>query len=275
MRRHGQPSEAIRDFGCRNFLIYGLDPLSILGIFKGPTGRVLKKKIMINHKKSILAAGVALVAAASTNAATISYTLFDTVSPQPLDWSQLTIAVQQWNPALFPGATLNSAYYTLDGSIIGDARGENSAGSPATITLTLGASLTAILPGVVGLYQTLPTATQSFGATAFDGLNDFDGTSGQTFLGLSGLDSDIGTITGSLVGFIGAGNVITPGILLAQGSSTGTGSGNVTTQFSSAAGAKLTITYDYTPAEVPEASTYAAAFGLVGLVGFRWFRSRR
>lgn len=230
---------------------------------------------MINYKKSILAIGVALAATASANAATVSYTLFDTLAVQNLNWQNLSIAITQWNPALFPGATLNSAYYTLEGMILGDAKGENGAASPATITLNLSANIQGFLPGAPLLFATIPTATQSFNALAFDGNNDFGGDSGAAFLGLTGSDLDIGPISGSLVPFIGAGNHASSGIILATGSSTATGSATVTTQFAAQAGGKLTITYDYTPAEVPEASTYAAAFGLVGLVGFRWFRSRR
>lgn len=41
------------------------------------------------------------------------------------------------------------------------------------------------------------------------------------------------------------------------------------------AGVEVTVSYNWQTPEVPEASTYAAAFGLVGLVGFGWVRSRR
>lgn len=41
------------------------------------------------------------------------------------------------------------------------------------------------------------------------------------------------------------------------------------------AGVEVTVNYSWQTPEVPEASTYAAAFGLVGLVGFGWVRSRR
>lgn len=41
------------------------------------------------------------------------------------------------------------------------------------------------------------------------------------------------------------------------------------------AGVEVAVNYNWQTTEVPEASTYTAAFGLVGLVGFRWLRSRR
>ncbi len=41
------------------------------------------------------------------------------------------------------------------------------------------------------------------------------------------------------------------------------------------AGVEVTINYDWQTPQVPESSTYAAVFGLVGLVGFGWVRNRR
>jgi hypothetical protein len=215
--------------------------------------------------------GLSLAAALSANAATATYTVFDNTGVTPTtNWTD-TFTIPQFD-AVGLDATLVSVQYTLTANVLGTARAESLDAGSASITLNISATVTVSGPSLASLVS-IPTGSQLFAATAFDGSIDFGGASGATFPGLTGSDSDSGTLTGgSLLPYLGVGNVA--GSIGANGTSSGSGAGNLITQFATAAGAKLEITYTYNQNEVPEASTWAA-IGFVAFVGGSTFLRRR
>jgi len=215
--------------------------------------------------------GLSLAAALSANAATATYTVFDNTGVTPTtNWTD-TFTIPQFD-AVGLDATLLSVQYTLIANVLGTAQTESLDAAPASITLNIAATVTVAGPNLASLVS-VPTGTQLFSASIFDGFLDFGGTSGAMFPGLTGSDSDSGTLTGaSLLPYIGVGTVA--GSVGAAGTSSGSGAGNLITAFATAAGAKLEVTYTYSQNEVPEASTWAA-IGFVAFVGGSTFLRRR
>ncbi len=229
------------------------------------------------NKKLLFGFGAAIAAILTGNAATVSYTLHDTAGNQALDWNITGINIPQFNPSL---GTLTAITYRAEGTVAGNAKGENTGGSAATITLNLQATISTAGP-LFSTFSTIPLATQSFLATAWDGLTDFGGDSGKTYTGLTGSDNDSSTVNSSnslwavFLGFyVGTGNVPLTASFSAIGSSQATGSANVATEFNATAGGKLFIDYTYNETQVPEASTYAAV-GFLGLAVFGAYRRAR
>lgn len=197
---------------------------------------------------------LSLVVPATTWADTQTWT--DTIPVASTNWSG-NLSVPLFNPSL---GSLISVDITLDGSVSGTAKYENLSASPATINLNLQATITLTKPDTSTLVQIIPLANISDPATAYDLTTDFDGDSGGTFSGLSGAASDSTTLTApaDLALFTGIGTISLPAS--ATGASFGSGSGNLITQFSSSAGAGMTVKYNYS-VEVPEPGTLALLSG--------------
>lgn len=229
------------------------------------------------NKKSLFGFGAAIAAILMGNAATVSYTLHDTAGNQALDWNITGINVPQFNPSL---GTLTAITYRAEGTVAGTAKGENTGGSAATITLNLQATISTAGP-LFSTFSTIPLATQNFSATVWDGVTDFAGGSGRTYTGLTGSDFDSSTVNNSnplwaffLATYVGTGNVSGTASFAAIGSSQATGSANVATEFNATAGGRLFIDYTYNEIQVPEASTYAAV-GFLGFAAFGAYRRAR
>ena len=136
--------------------------------------------------------------------------------------------------------------------------------------LNLSAQITLVNPSSNTLAVVLPVVNSTFNATAFDGVIDFGGTSGVTFTNLSGSASVSNgpSLSPSLIAtFVGVGNV-TLG-QNATGNSSGTGAGNLITQFATQAGSVAKVTYSYQP--VPE----PASMAVLGLGAAALLRRRR
>ena len=156
---------------------------------------------------------------------------------------------------------LNSITIELIGTVTGSAWAESLDASPTTVTLTLQA-LVGFSVGNTSLLQVIPTVASNSNLTAFDGTIDFAGPSGIAFEGLMG--TDVGSIVlmgAAMDPWIGQGTVT--GLCSGTGQSTGTGAGNLVTQFATQAGCDVAITYDYTPQPtspiptVPEPGTFS------------------
>ncbi len=212
----------------------------------------------------LLSISVVLVIAlaAGANADTISFSGF--VPLGTTNWAN-SITFPRFNPAL---GTLDSIEFTLYGHVEGSAGFENKDAAPATITMDLQALLRLRRPDDSLLVLTIPVVSTIDSASAWDGADDYAGTSGKTYLNLAAdsIDSAVTSAPADIALFTGIGNIILP--VTANGASTGSGAGNLLLQFSTSASAEASVTYHYT---VPE----PAAAGLMGLAGMFLLPRRR
>ncbi len=160
---------------------------------------------------------------------------------------------------------LTSIYVKLIGEVSGDAKGENlSTTAPDTITLELSAMISLDLPGFLTLAEVLPLADETFMAAIYDGVTDFDGPSGESFLGLNAMDMDSSEFFNPFIlnQFIDVAFIDLEAD--ASGQSKAVGGGNVASQFNTDASYSYEITYKYIPTPAS-----AAVLGLGGLVATR------
>jgi hypothetical protein len=206
---------------------------------------------------TLAAAAAAALAAGAASAATS-----DTFGPAMTNWTE-TLSVDMFDGSL---GTLTKATFKLIGEVNGSASGESLDAAPATVTLDLSAEIEATAGSL--LLVTLPTVSESFGATAFDGTIDFGGTSGVAFLDRTAMDMDTIEVTDAAALALLTGPGTIDWTVSATGMSVGTGAGNLITQFMTNAGASIEVSYMYdavtTPIPVPAALPMLVA-GLAGL----------
>ena len=185
----------------------------------------------------------------------------------PTDWIN-SLIIPQFDPTT---GTLNSIKFTLEGTVDGDVSLENLGGSPATINSTLQAPINATLP-VLGILTVSPSSGRSDMLAAFDGTNDFGGTSGVSAQPVTPatLTDMIGPSANAalLALFTGVGNVNIPVEADGMASASAPGGAIFVSQFLTRAKAKLIVDYDFTPAGpvVPEPWTvFLLGSGLLGV----------
>ncbi len=215
--------------------------------------------------KSVIVSAVAVAALAGSALADVSYT--NGFPSTNTNWIT-SVALPQWDPALFPGEELVSVSLKLSASIDGRIRAESLDNAESVITAALSAQVMANAPSGLQVIS-LPLANQVFNATAFDGAIDFGGTSGFDTGALNGSDMDTNTLSlpTDLSAYIGAGNISVD--LAADGLSSVSGAGNIVSIINTAAGAELEITY------VTRIIPTPGAAALVGLGGLLVARRRR
>lgn len=163
---------------------------------------------------------------------------------------------------------LKSITFSLVGQVQGTGKAESQDTSASDVTLSLSSLLTLYRPDNSVLVVANPVFSETFALSAFDGTIDFAGTSGastglrsstgsNSFISYS--SSDFGLFSSDGLGFINLG-------LNATGASSGSGSGNLLTQFETAAAGRLTVTYEYISA-VPEPETYLMMLTGLALAG--------
>ena len=176
--------------------------------------------------------------------ATVSFS--DTIAVTPTNWSDV-VELPKFDPTL---GTLTSIEFVLDGAVEGSAKYESLDSSPATILLELKAEIELLRPDNTLIVGVIPGVEETDSATAFDLAIDFDGTSGGTFDNLDGNVTSGPTVlmTPADIAFFtdiaGGGNTITLPVVT-DARSSGSGAGNLITQFSTNAGATVTVIYEF------------------------------
>ncbi len=181
---------------------------------------------------------------ASINTAPQVITETATIPLQQPNYTQTT-TVPQFNPAL---GTLTSVDINVLGSVNGDIKMENLGSQPEVLMGTLAGTLTTTAPGVAGLVVN-PAQTQTFNASAFDGVIDFAGTSGHDFGNQTVDASGSASVTNALdlASYEGPGTVNLTEQVVSD--SSGTGPGNVLAAITSEAGAVINVVYHYIPGD--------------------------
>ncbi|MGX9714327.1 choice-of-anchor E domain-containing protein [Janthinobacterium lividum] len=219
-------------------------------------------------QKSLIAlAAAAMVgfgAMSSAQAATQTITFSADRALGATNWAD-TLGLGKFDSNL---GTLTSIKFHLEGAVQGSGKAESLDASASDVTLSLASLLTLYRPDNSTLLVANPLFTQTFALSAFDGSIDFAGTSGantgpRSSTGAnsytSGSASDFALFSSARGGLIQLG-------LNAVGSSTGSGSGNLLTQFQTAASGRVAVTYEYISA-VPEPETYVMLLTGLALAG--------
>lgn len=251
--------------GCLSFFNPNLYPTQTKIIF------IMKNKLFQALLATVAVTGIFTTANAAY-AGTLSYsTSFkpntsdpDYLSPyadQGYDYTDIIdspLKIKKFNSKL---GKLESINLEFSGKIIGDGGVESRDNKAQALTVNLSGLLQLSGPDGQNLLELVPTATLTKNVAKYDKKLDFGGDSGFTFEGLSANNSGTKTLTNdsNLSLFTGSGRLDFLFTALAQ--STVTGSGNITSEINTYAGADLKVTYVYDEkfAEVPEPAT------LVGL----------
>jgi hypothetical protein len=216
----------------------------------------------------IMAAVSVLGVPGMVQAATIT---FSDSHPLTLTNWNAVLNLPRFDPAL---GTLTGIKFRLDGNVIGDVRFESLDAAPKTVTTFLQATVTLFRPDFTPLVITLPVANNSDNVTAYDGVLDFGGTSGRSYLGLTAADADSVLSPpppSDLVTFTGVTPISLP--ISGVGASHATGGGNLVTSFRTSVAAKVTVTYVYDPWPVGACCnelTGECAITTQAACGFHW-----
>ncbi len=216
-------------------------------------------------KSTLLTGAVFLAMTSLSSAATISFS--DSVANTTTNYIS-SVSLTKFDTAL---GTLTSIKFTLDGTVLSNIKVESQDAAPAVITGTSSATLTLKRPDLSTLVVTLPVNSATFNATAFDGVVDFGGTSGNDFGTVSAMNNNAFTTSSAfdkaLFSQAGFGSIVLP--VSAVGLSAASGAGNLISQIATQAGAIATVEYTYSTV-VPEPSTYVLlGSALASLAFFR------
>lgn len=211
---------------------------------------------------SALALAVAL-SASSAWAASISFS--SPYGPDSVGSAPTSVSLSKFDPSL---GTLLSVTLELDatadsGTIVWD----NEAGVASTVTLGIGATVTANAPAAL----TVVAVPLQVGNGSVDASNDvgadFVGSDSFTVTGNVGVDSDSATLNSGLApyiaAFLGDSFNVTVGSTIQTFLSTSGGFGPIDTTPGATSGL-ITVTYEYQPVPEP-ASVVLGLFGVAGL----------
>ena len=219
---------------------------------------------MLTLRRTAVAAGTAfLLAVAATPAAADSISYSDSIALTTTNWSD-SVSIPLFDPSL---GTLTSILFELSGTVQGNVQFESLDAAPSTVTTNLQAQIILQRPDLSQLVAVLPVANNVDNVTAFDGVIDFGGTSGKSYLNLMSVagDSTVSPPPNSdLALFTGVGSINLP--VVAFGQSNASGAGNLVVLFNTQAAADVKVTYNYRPTEVPEPASLALlGSGLAGV----------
>ena len=207
--------------------------------------------------------GSGSLAQASMMTSNVSHTLSKT------DWTD-TFAIAKFNTAL---GTLTSIKFDLSGYTTGILKAESDNTVATNVTLILESLLKLTRADMTFLVDVDPFTQRMFSFTAYDGVDDFGGTSGASTGNITSavvVDSYTSALAADLASFSTSGSGTVNVLLEATGKSKATGSGNLTTKFTTNATADVAVTYIYTAAStsIPEPESTSMLLGGLGLIGF-------
>jgi hypothetical protein len=210
-----------------------------------------------------LAIAATLTPFTCAQAATISFS--DSKAMATTNWTDL-LSFAKFDTSL---GTLTSIKFDLSGMVQGSGNAESLDSAASSVTLSLGALLGLTRPDGSTLVVTKPVFSQGFDFSSFDGTVNFGGTSGGSTGTVSADGSNFFVSSDAsdfaLFSALGGGSINLG--LSAVGNSSGTGSGNLITQFNTAASGNALVTYTYTPAsDVPEPASLATVLAGLGLM---------
>lgn len=219
--------------------------------------------------KKLLCGAALLSVATFSNAAVMTITETASVGLTTTNFDEV-VSVNQFDSSL---GDLLSVTFSLEGFVEANARLESEDAAPAVVTTEISVTLTlteTILDNT--LVVTVPSLSEVFNASAFDGSVDFGGTSGITYEELTATDTETNTFNdgATLALFTGLGTVDLN--LNALAVSFASGAGNLITQFQTAAGGNIEVVYEYRVPSV-SAPSHLALLGL-GLVAFAGMRRK-
>ena len=219
-----------------------------------------------------LAITAALIPFTSAQAATISFS--DSKAMATTNWTDV-LSFSKFDTSL---GTLTSIKFDLSGAVQGSGNAESLDAAASDVSLSLGALLGLTRPDGSTLVVTNPLFSQVFNFSAFDGSINFSGTSGGSTgtVSANGANFFVSSSASdfSLFSALGGGTINLG--LNAVGNSSGTGAGNLVTQFNTAAAGNVVVTYTYTSASVvPEPATLATLIAGLGLMGAVRRRSKK
>jgi hypothetical protein len=173
------------------------------------------------------------------------------IANSPTDWTK-TATVPQFDPSL---GTLVSVQIINAGTFTSQIKVESLDGGPSTITATDAGTLTLAGQGVSSLVSNSSTS-KTFSATAFDGIIDFNGSSGHDFGAQAANGSNSITLADAadLAAYTGTGFVTFAEV--AHATSSASGAGNLITQISTSAAANVTVIYQYIPSNALKPGNY-------------------
>jgi len=224
-------------------------------------------------KKLLLTSALFIGLSAGANAGIITQS--SDVSYTDTDFSGVTLSFDQFDD-LGGTRVLDSIEFTLFGELLSTARVENlSSSSASLITMTIRALLSLTTITGDSLVSTLPSLERTFDADVFDGVIDFDETSGRTFEDLYTSNTNSNIITDSTIMslFLGTGNINT--FLSGLADTSTTGGGNILSGFETDARGYVDVVYNYSEVPTTEVSEphNAALLGL-GLAGMFFARRK-
>ena len=222
---------------------------------------------MLDSTRSLAVALSAMVFVPTVvNAATLTFS--DTFDSLGTDFSNQTLTVGQFNPAL---GTLTGIALNLAGTAHLTQRAESLAATPAAIQASSTETFTFTGLGSFPITETVTFLT-NFNSSAFDGVIDFGGTSGFSSNGTVSYSDTQTVLASNFATFIGNGSHTS--FLSATGSTNFSGGDGLAYQYSGSTSTSLTLIYTYTVAAVPEPSTWAMMLlGFAG-VGFMTYRRK-
>lgn len=172
------------------------------------------------------------------------------------NWND-TCSVTKFDPAL---GQLKSVKINVNAQVNSEVKIENQDPQPETITSNVSAQIQIKKPDSGVILNVTPSKSVSDLFGSYDGVLDFGGTSGKSYIGLTSSTTNSSTLvsSGDLNQYIGAGNANMA--VSASGQSSFSGSANYVSGLNTSAQASIEITYYYIDSDLSVNKTHTGNF---------------